>query len=171
VVDRPVRQVHISKLIMDDLDLPEITFQVKCSKGTYVRTLCHDLGLKLGCGAHMTHLTRLASGPFELQSCTSLVKLQELARQGQPLPFISPTDALADWPAILIDSTVLKRLLNGIAPLVSDVSSTALKPGDKVKILSEDRLVATARYLPWDGSGQQRDFQLLKVFPNAEEGG
>lgn len=171
VVDRPVRQVHISKLVMEHIDLPEVTLLVKCSKGTYIRTLCHDLGQKLGCGAHMTSLNRLASGPFKLKSCIPLKDLEELSLQGQPLPLLSPADALADWPAISVDKTVHARLMHGIAPVVSDVSGGASKPGEKVKILFDNRLVATARYLPWDGTGQRRDFQLLKVFPNAEEGG
>ena len=63
-VERQLRSIHIDSIVVDDFAPPLVTFTVHCSKGTYVRTLCHDLGQKLNCGAHMTALRRMSCGHF-----------------------------------------------------------------------------------------------------------
>jgi tRNA pseudouridine55 synthase len=75
-VEREPRLVHISRYKITGWNLPLITFEIDCSKGFYVRTYCHDIGNDLGCGAHLTALTRLKSGNFSLEKAVSWKALQ-----------------------------------------------------------------------------------------------
>lgn len=71
-VEREPRPVHIYQLDIDAVDIPMVRFTVRCSKGTYVRTLCADIGRELGCGAHMYDLRRLRSGPFRIEDAHTI---------------------------------------------------------------------------------------------------
>jgi len=170
-VERQTRSVRITSLIIDVFDPPEVTFTVQCSKGTYVRTLCHDIGRTLGCGAHMSALRRLACGRFDLAVSHSLDELQALVEQQLPLPMISPADALADWPTLQVDGSVLARLRNGVAPRLTEFNVSRLVTGDRVRFLSGKNLIAVARFAP-DARGERPgDFVVLKVFPAVDETG
>lgn len=76
-VDIQPRTIMIEKIKLISQQDQSITFQVKCSKGTYIRSLCVDIGKKLGYPAHMTHLIRLASGEFYLEDCYSLEDIEQ----------------------------------------------------------------------------------------------
>lgn len=76
-VERKARPVTIHYIEILDMDLPELTIKVGCSKGTYIRTLCHDLGEKLGCGAAMASLERTKSGQFMKETAITLAELEE----------------------------------------------------------------------------------------------
>jgi tRNA pseudouridine55 synthase len=164
-IERQTRSVHIDSLIVDSYDLPFVTFTVRCSKGTYVRTICHDLGQMLGCGAHMTALRRLSCGLFDASESHTLTELQELVEQGRPLPFLSPAEVLSDWPTLIVAGEELKKLQDGVAPgmTVGDVSG--LTAGDQVRFLANDVLVAVARFTPGGFGKRPGDFEILKVFP------
>jgi tRNA pseudouridine55 synthase len=85
-VEREPRLVHIYDLRMLKLDLPRVHFRVVCTKGTYVRTLCHDIGDTIGCGAHLAELRRTRSGQFDVANAKPLAELLGLRReQLQPL--------------------------------------------------------------------------------------
>lgn len=81
-VPREPRLVHIYDFRVLDIDLPMASFRVSCTKGTYVRTLCADLGEKLGCGAHLAALRRTRSGPFAVEDARPLAELLPLDREG-----------------------------------------------------------------------------------------
>ena len=82
-VPRQTAPVVIHDIRIEKMDLPEVTFSVDCSKGTYIRTLCHDIGQKLGCGGAMKELTRTRAGQFFLEDALTLDQIQELAGQGR----------------------------------------------------------------------------------------
>src|SRR6266568_6817656 len=82
-VEREPREVLISAITIDRLELPVVAFTVICSRGTYVRTLAADLGDRLGCGAHLTALRRTRSGPFTLACSLTLDELDNLAANGE----------------------------------------------------------------------------------------
>jgi len=85
-VEREPRLVHIYDLRILKLELPHVHLRVACSKGTYVRTLCHDIGEMLGCGAHLAGLRRTRSGRFDVKDAKPLDELLQLKReQLQPL--------------------------------------------------------------------------------------
>jgi tRNA pseudouridine55 synthase len=77
-VEREPRLVHIFHHKITQWNLPSISFEILCSKGFYVRTYCHDIGQKLGCGAHLTQLCRIKSGNFSLDRALSWEKLETL---------------------------------------------------------------------------------------------
>ena len=76
-VEREPRVIHISRFEMTDFASPEISFLVACSKGTYVRTIAHDLGEKIGCGAHLNVLRRTGIGDFRIEDGSTLEVLAE----------------------------------------------------------------------------------------------
>lgn len=78
-VEREPRFVRISSFEAPRIALPEIDFVMRCSKGTYVRTVAHDLGAKLGCGAHLSALRRTATGKFVISQCLTLDQIQALS--------------------------------------------------------------------------------------------
>ncbi len=80
-VPRKQRKISIHKIELLDIDLPFAGFTVVCSKGTYIRTLCHDIGKKLGTGAHLFKLERTAIGPFSIKDSLSLEELSPLRKQ------------------------------------------------------------------------------------------
>ena len=83
VVEREPRFIRVSSFELLSFASPKISFRLHCTKGTYVRTIAHDLGQKLGCGAHLSALRRTASGKFELNQGLTLEQIETL-----PLPEI-----------------------------------------------------------------------------------
>lgn len=164
-VERQPRPVRIDSFVVDDFAPPYVTFTVRCSKGTYVRTLCHDLGLKLNCGAHMTALRRVSCGAFDTSVSHTLEELQELVEQGKPLPFLTPAEVLTDWPALTVSGAVLGRLQDGVAPDMTDLDVSALSAGDQIRFMAESSVVAIARFAPGGYGKRPGDFEIIKVFP------
>ena len=82
-VERKARPVTIHYIEVLEMSLPQITIKVGCSKGTYIRTLCHDLGEKLGCGAAMAGLERTKSGQFSLETAITLAELEEKLKSSE----------------------------------------------------------------------------------------
>ncbi len=89
-VERPARLIHVYEFRLLDFALPCATFRLGCTKGTYVRSLCHELGLQLGCGAHLSQLCRTQSGNLKLENAVSMDvllngDLSDLARHVMPM--------------------------------------------------------------------------------------
>ena len=93
-VERKARNVTIFSIDILEMDLPRVRMSVHCSKGTYIRTLCHDIGQKLGCGGCMEQLLRTKVGVFELQDTLKLSEIDALAKAGQVEEKIISVDEL-----------------------------------------------------------------------------
>lgn len=120
------RRVEIDEIQLLDWQSPVLILEIACSSGTYVRSLAHDLGQRLGSGAHLGALVRLASGRFTLEEATSLERLEEAFRHGQEEQYLLPLDeALLDWPAIVVDGDEKQRLVQG-----QSIPARASKPAD-----------------------------------------
>lgn len=78
-VQREPRFINISKFELLEWNKPAAKFRLACSKGTYVRTVCHDLGKKIGCGAHMSQLRRISSDKFNVENAITVEKLSQLS--------------------------------------------------------------------------------------------
>jgi tRNA pseudouridine55 synthase len=78
-VEREPRFIRVTAFDLLTFDLPKLTFDLHCTKGTYVRTIAHDLGNKLGCGAHLSALRRTASGQFTIKQCLPLEEIETMA--------------------------------------------------------------------------------------------
>lgn len=112
-VERQARRVSVHELELVGFDPPDrARLRIRCSKGTYVRSLAADLGRSLGVGAHVVELRRTASGPFTLAQAITLDELAARLREGRPLPVLSVLDALAHLRRVTVDASqalVLER--------------------------------------------------------------
>jgi len=107
-VERKPRNITIHSLTAG-LEEDGIILRVVCSKGTYIRTLCHDIGQALGCGAAMGSLRRTRAGSFTLETAHSLEDIIQSAQEGS-VPWLLPTDSLfSDCPAVTADAAQEKR--------------------------------------------------------------
>lgn len=98
-VERAARRVTFHEIIIEKIELPEVTFTVSCSKGTYIRTLCHDIGVKLGCGGCMKILLRTKVGSFLLEDSLKLCEIEQLREEGKLLDAVVPADEM--FPELL----------------------------------------------------------------------
>ncbi|SHF23679.1 tRNA pseudouridine(55) synthase TruB [Desulforamulus putei] len=116
---------------------PRILFDVTCSKGTYVRTLCSDIGKALGCGAYMSFLLRSRVGPFDLDSAVTLEQLTILAREKRCAEAVIPmSQAVQHLPVVEILPSAQKSVTSGATLYPSGVRSRSggIAPGDLVRI-------------------------------------
>ncbi|WP_052889923.1 tRNA pseudouridine(55) synthase TruB [Thermogemmatispora carboxidivorans] len=108
------RPVVIERLVLLAWEKPRLQLEIECSKGTYIRSLAHDLGQRLGCGAYLSALLRTRSGPLILQESITLEQLAEAAESGQLERYLLPLDiALQHYPALVVDARTLQRVLHG----------------------------------------------------------
>lgn len=108
------RAVEIYSIDLRSIDLPDLEIDVHCSKGTYVRSIAHDLGVALGCGGHLAALTRTASGRFVLEDSIGLDKLRQAFESGYVSQYLIPIDeALLQFQAIVVDPGTAKRIQQG----------------------------------------------------------
>ena len=115
-VERKPRPVEIFRLELTEWEPPECTLELACSRGTYVRSLAHDLGQSLGCGAHLTGLVRLASGDFCLEEAVTLEQFAQAAAENRWPDLLHPIDdALTHFPALHLDAEGARRLCLGQA--------------------------------------------------------
>ncbi len=123
-IERPARRVHIRALDLVECTPPRVVLDVQCSAGTYIRTLAQDIGTALGCGAHLTALTRTAAGGFRLQQAHALADLAAL-EPGQRPGLLRPADCLvAHLPAVHLDAADAEALCQG-----RSVAHLAAPPG------------------------------------------
>ncbi len=110
------RPVTISHLDILDWHPPQLTLEIECSKGTYIRSLAHDLGERSGYGAHLCALVRTRSGPFRLADSITLEQLAEAAAQGSVGEYLYPADmAVEQYPTITLDEETAARVRHGNA--------------------------------------------------------
>lgn len=112
-VDLKAREVTIHELKVVEWKSPDLTIDIFCSSGTYIRSIAHDLGQALGCGGHIVSLTRTATGPFTIADAHPLSDLQNL-KPLQILKLLRRTDdALLQWPEIRLDAEGANRIQHG----------------------------------------------------------
>lgn len=113
-VERKPRQIQIYQIDILEICLPRIRLRVHCSKGTYIRTLCHDIGQTLGCGGCMEELLRTSVGVFKLQDTVRLAQIQELAKEGRLEQILLPPDQLfCEYPKATVAAPFRRMLANG----------------------------------------------------------
>ncbi len=114
-VETAPRQVEIFSIALTAFTPPDLEVEVHCSKGTYIRSLAHDLGAKLGCGAHLTALVRTTSGQFSIDDSVTLERLGEAFAQDFAEQLLHPLDeALLQFEAIVVEPNQAKRLQQGM---------------------------------------------------------
>lgn len=146
-VERKPRPIHISDLQIQEIDLEHGTFcmEVTCSKGTYIRTLCHDIGKTLGIGAAMEHLTRTRVDVFQLEDALRLSEIEQLAMDSEKAlaDRIRQVDSLFPHLSKVKVVPETARLLENGNPLPSDgltsMDERILKRKEQEQVLVYDR--------------------------------
>ncbi len=160
-LEREPRKAEIFRLEILDWQPPLVTIEVECSKGTYIRSLAHDLGQLLGCGSHLKSLVRLRSGAFDLKDAVALSQLEDSFRHGLWQELLYPIDAVfADLMAVIVDEGDERAIRNG-RPL--SLGGRGSANGGRCRAYSIDgRFLAILHFKPEKGLWQPE-----KVFSQA----
>lgn len=155
-VDLAPRKINVYNLELLEWAPPEAVIDVYCSSGTYVRSLAHDLGEMLGCGAHLVGLRRTKSGRFTLRDAVPLRKLREAFEAGTWAQYLIPAaEALSDWAALELTHTQVEEVRHGHRVPAPDPSI-----GPMVRGVSEaGELIALLELVP-----ETSEWQPKKVF-------
>lgn len=168
-LETEAREVEIHSIVIEDISFPRVTFRVACSKGTYIRTLCSDIGDLLECGACLCSLRRLRSGFFSEEMAVSLNNI-ELSEKILPMANLLPL-----LTTIKLEDHFAAKLRNGLQPSVEMMKEHVLpflEAGDMVKFISHSgNLVALAeivapvnKFSEFDGKRQAA--KIVRVFNN-----
>ncbi len=162
-VERQKRAISIHRIEFIDHCENDVVLDIECSKGTYIRTLCHDIGEKLGCGACMATLRRTASGFF---NSDNLVSIDDL-RSGN-FSLLSAQEGLAHLPQLELLKSGSERLRYGIPPRIEDMCAIDIthEKAELVLLCHLGKLVAVATPDFTHQHEQRGDFKLHKVFPD-----
>jgi tRNA pseudouridine55 synthase len=142
-VERPIREVDIHELTLTSFGPERLQLSITCSKGTYVRSLAHDIGQRLGCGGYLAHLRRTAVGRYRLEDALTLRQLKDLCDTQQLQSRLVPIEQALDFGAMIVRDSFSSTLMHGRAPLATDVVDTSgnFLSGDCVLIKNQQGLV------------------------------
>ena len=162
-IERPARRIRIHEIDIKEVNVPRVTMEVSCSKGTYIRTLCHDIGEKLGCGGVMEELLRIKSGDFELDSALKLSEVERLVKEGGIEERIISVDRVFKaLPPVKCDNKAEKLLINGNRLPKEFIfgDKDTFKDGENVRLYGNDgRFAGIYEYKKNAG-----DFKPVKLF-------
>lgn len=135
-VERKPRPVTISELEILEMSLPRVRFRVVCSKGTYIRTLCHDIGERLLVGGAMESLTRSRVGIFGIDEALTLAEIERLRDENRISDVIVTPDAVfAGLRAVTVEESAVRLLQNGNQiPTASFLKAVTLEDGEKIRM-------------------------------------
>lgn len=140
-IERQSRVIEIFSIEISEISLPRVTFTVTCSKGTYIRSLCDDIGKKAGCGGCMEELTRTRSGNFDINSALKLDEIQALVYDGRIEEHLMKMDSVFnDYSSLAIKKEYNKMLYNGNKMPVESIKKYDKQPNqnETVKIYDEN---------------------------------
>ncbi len=162
-IERKPATVNITDIRLTEFSYPFAVVSVECSKGTYIRALANDIGLKLGSYAHLVELTRTKSGYFTLDKACTIEELEEAKESGNLADMmLSLNDALDFMPAVTVRENAVMKVRNGVKLSEDDIASSdpaAWEGSRAVKIISEDSiLLAIAE------SGANKTLKYLRGF-------
>lgn len=123
-VEREARMVTIKNIEVQNVDLTAktVTMVVDCSKGTYIRTLCNDIGVALGCGGYMSALTRTKTGRFCIEESFTLEQIEEMLQSGDHSFIVPVAEALPEYRRITLADKNAKKVRNGIKTSVEGLT-------------------------------------------------
>lgn len=149
-VPRKPKTVEISTLDLMDWLSPILTLHIECSTGTYVRSLAHDLGQALGCGAYLKALVRLRSGPFRIEDSATVSEVTRTLDQGSWADVLRPMDfAVQHLPELHVDDNDEAAIKNGRSPAAQPEADPAMRHCRAYS--AGGRLIAILRYDPAQG--------------------
>lgn len=147
-VERKPRQIHIESIVIEKIELPYVDLNVRCSKGTYIRTLCEDIGKALGVGGAMAHLQRTRVGRFSLQDALTLAEVEKAKEAGNLEDHILPVDQVFPYEHVCVKPESVRFLVNGNALEAEDFKE---EPGSSPVLVYSPENVFVAIYRKKDG--------------------
>lgn len=145
VIERPSRKRTIYDIEPVVITPPRLMFDVTCSKGTYIRTLCHDLGLKLNTYGHMTFLLRSATGDFNLENAVTIEAFQEASIEKIQRDYLMPLDFPFSYlPSMHLPAWVEKKIMHGQKVNLLEHTTSKYQQGQKVKVYGPEAFIGLA---------------------------
>jgi tRNA pseudouridine55 synthase len=133
-VERKIRQVKIDSIELLDWQPPVAKAEIVCGKGTYIRSLAHDLGQTLGCGAYLKNLVRTKCGTFDIADSVTLEQFEEAVESDRWQDYVYPIDTVfADWTAIVVGDDTREAIRNGRPLDTDDEAFSSLGPSVHLK--------------------------------------
>lgn len=164
-VERKARQVTIHKITVQKIEFPRVYMEVSCSKGTYIRTLCHDIGEKLGTGGCMEQLLRTRVERFQLKDSLRLEEVRELVLSGELERILIPIDEMfSQYRKLTVSKQYEKLLYNGNALPEQTVGQNDV-PGEMYRVY--DRQGTFIGLYQYDETSKQ--LKLIKMFWDRNE--
>lgn len=111
-VERKARPVKVFSIDVLDIDLPRVTLSIHCGSGTYIRSIAHDLGERIGCGCAMESLVRTRVADYDISESLTLDEISELAKAGD-FSFVKPVDSALHGQKLVVKEDFFKEALNG----------------------------------------------------------
>lgn len=163
-VERKARPVSIFSIDILEINVPEVSIRIHCSKGTYIRSLCHDVGAKLGCGCAMKSLVRTRVSMFDISDARTLDEIERIAKNGNIKGILLPLDQVFEGMRtvfVVPTEEAIKLAVNGgkiSEGLVFAESISEFNEGEKYRIyLPDNRFLGVYSY-------QESQFVLEKFF-------
>ena len=154
-VERKARPIDIMEIKILNIQLPQVILEVTCSKGTYIRTLCHDIGQKLGVGGTMKELTRTRVERFQIEDALTLSEVEAMVVDGSLVHhLLHLEDIFGSIPKVVIPAALDRQLLNGNRLQLSDT----YVPGTQVRMYDSEN------HFKGIYVKQQDDFRPVKMF-------
>lgn len=162
-IERQYREVEVYSSRVVDIDRTDgikVLIDVHCSKGTYIRTLCADIGERIGCGGHMSFLLRKRAGPFDISEAFTLEELAQRKNEGTLEAALLGVDRIfGNLPEYRLDGRTEKKFMNGMNILISDISDPVFSTNNESIANGYVRVYGTAG-----------EFIALGVFNNSGDG-
>lgn len=164
-VERKPRMVTIYSIEIKKIELPRVWFQVECSKGTYIRTLCNDIGEKLGCFGCMETLVRTRANVFEIKNSFKLAEIEQLRDENKIDTILYPLDAIfKNMSCAIVRKEFYKLLYNG-NPLATEFLEGDCGKDNRIRVYDKENHFIGI--YSWDG--KRRQYQPEKLFLPVEE--
>jgi tRNA pseudouridine55 synthase len=173
-LETAAREVEIYSIFIEDISFPRVTFRIACSKGTYIRSICSDVGEMLGCGACLCGLRRLRSGLFSTDMAVSLENYERKEKKSELLAKMLPlTKSLPLLTGIEVEEEFANKLRDGMQPSVEAMQLHVLpflEAGDMIKFVSQggsliavaEMLAAVSKFSELNGNYQAA--KIVRVF-------
>ena len=162
VIERKARPVKILDIQILEIDLPKVRMEVSCSKGTYIRTLCHDIGEKLGCGGCMESLIRTRVSTFRIEDAKTLDEIETLKQEGKLAELLVPIDVMfPSYPKITVKDDWKAFAKNG-NPLDLKMLKEACGQDEGTQVRLYDESGKFIAIYQW----KEKKYHIVKMFFN-----
>lgn len=163
-IERQAREITIFSIIPETIDEKEGLYRIEvdCSKGTYIRTLCADIGKRLGCGATMTELQRTKSGDFELKNAYTIDELEKMSKEERESLLLPPEELFLEAPSVSF-SEFYTRLFKSGCEIYQKKIGTHFDVGTFLRVYENGEFLALAEVREFDSGTAIKSIKFFKI--------